>query len=59
MFNGISIVVQGSTVMQLSDKSFLMPLSLVYDTKLSMLNWNSKREICPSMQGKDEGLCIW
>ena len=33
MFHGISIVVQGSTVRQSSDKSFLMPLSLVCDTK--------------------------
>ena len=59
MFHGISIVVQGSTVRQSSDKSFLMPLSLVCDTKMSMLDLNSKRVICPSMQGKDEGFCIW
>ena len=59
MFHGISIVVQGSTVRQSSDKSFLMPLSLVCDTIMSMLDLNSKRVICPSMQGKDDGLCIW
>ena len=59
MFHCISIFVQGSTVRQSSDKSFLMPLSLVCDTKMSMLDLNSKMVICPSMQGKDEGLCIW
>ena len=59
MFHGISIVVQGSTVRQSSDKSFLMPLSLVCDTKMSMLDLNSKRVICPSTHGKDDGLCIW
>ena len=58
MFHGISIVVQGSTVRQSLDKSFLMPLSLVCDKKMSMLDLNSKRVICPRMQGKDEGLCI-
>ena len=59
MFHGISIVVQGSTVRQSSDKSFLMSLSLVCDMKMSVLDLNSKRAICPSMQGKDEGLCMW
>ena len=59
MFHGISIVVQGSTVRQSSDKSFLMPLGLVCDTKkISMPDLNSKRVICPSMQGKHEILCI-
>ena len=59
MFHGISIVVQGSTVRQSSDKSFLMPLGLVCDTKkMSMLDLNSKRVICPSMQGKHEIHCI-
>ena len=59
MFHGISIVVQGSTVRPSSYKSFLMPLSLVCDTKkMSMLDLNSKRVICPSMQGKHERLCI-
>ena len=33
MFHGISIVVQVSTARQSSEKSFLMPLSLVCDTK--------------------------
>ena len=60
MFHGIFIVVQGSTLRQSSDESFLMPLSLVCDTKkkMSMLDLNSKRVICPSMQGKHERLCI-
>ena len=59
MFHGISIVVQGSTVRKSSDKPFLMPLSLVCDTKkMSMLDLNSKRVICPSMQGKHERICI-
>ena len=60
MFHGISlIVVQGSTVRQSSDKSFLMPLNLLCDTKkISMLDLKSKRVICPSMQGKHEILCI-
>ena len=35
MVHGISIVVQGSTFRQSSDKSFLMPLSLVCGTKMS------------------------
>ena len=43
MFHGISIVVQGSTVSRSSDKSFLMSLSLVYGTKMSMLDLYSKR----------------
>ena len=38
MFHGISIVVQGSTVRQSSDKYFLMPLSLVCDMKMGMLD---------------------
>ena len=59
MFHGISIVFQGSTVRQSSDKSFLMPLRLVIWHEKIMLDLNSKRVICPSMQGKDEGLCIW
>ena len=60
MFHDMSIVVQDSTVRQSSDKSFLMPLSLVCDTKkkMSMLDLNSKRVICPSMKGKHEILCI-
>ena len=58
MFHGIFIVVKGSTVRQSSDKSFLMSLSLVCDMKMSMLDLNSKGVICPSIQGKDEGLCI-
>ena len=59
MFHGISFVVQGSAVRQSSDKSFLMPLSFACDTKMSMLDLNSKRVICQNMQGKHEGLCIW
>ena len=39
MFHGISIVVQGSTVRQSSDKSFLIPLSLVCDTKKNEYAW--------------------
>ena len=60
MFHGISIVVQSSTVRQSSDKAFLMQFNLVCDTKkkMSMLDLNSKRVICPSMQGKHERLCI-
>ena len=54
MCHGISIEVQGSTVRQSSEKSFLMPLSLVYDTEMSMLDLKPKRVICPSMQGKHE-----
>ena len=48
MFHGISIVVQGCTVRQYSDKVFLMSLRLVCDTKMSTLNLKSKRVICPS-----------
>ena len=59
MVRGISIVVQGSTVRQSSDKSFLMPLSLVYDTKMSMLDLKSKRVICPSIHGTHERFCTW
>ena len=57
MLHGLSIVVHGShgsTVRQSSDKSFLMPLSLVCYTKLSMFDLKSKRIISPSMQGKHE-----
>ena len=42
MFHDIFIVVQGSTVRQSSDKSFLLALSLVCDAKMSMLDLKSK-----------------
>ena len=45
-------------VVQSSDKSCTMPFSEVCDTKMSMLDFNSKKVICPSIQGKDEGLCF-
>ena len=58
MLHSISIVVHGSTVRQSSDNSILMPLSLVYYTKISMFDLKSKRIICPSIQGKHERLAF-